>query len=458
MKYFIPEIEVSIENGFTEDIDIFNRKPLGENLAVLLKNSDQNLVISIDNKWGEGKTTFIKMWQGHLKKNHDIESIYFDAFANDHIEDPFSALLAELYQFVLLKIPNESKLKEDFKEKAKKASIAILKGGLKVGIRYATMNVLDGGFLDGNQKDSNKTDKAIADELVSMAENTAQHYLDNYSQTKAQIEQFKYSLERVVQHISPNGPLVFIVDELDRCKPSYSVELLEKLKHVFSVPNVHFILSINRKQLEASIKGQYGQEVNSNLYLQKFIQFSVTLPMKSRFRYFYRKKFIKDLFVRAEIPSTTEATQAIQYLEEMAEHIELSFRGCERVFSLLTIQIGSNRLDFSPLLIALLCIKIVNIELFNDLESNMSIELFEKVEKELKINKDNYLSLPELVQYIYLDLRLAFSIPINPNADKTPSTSFDKTYLAHFSQYQGYGFPDKFGGVYQDLINISFLT
>ncbi len=41
------------------------------------------------------------------------------------------------------------------------------------------------------------------------------------------------------------GRLVIIIDELDRCKPDFALNVLEIIKHCFQVPNVYFILGVN---------------------------------------------------------------------------------------------------------------------------------------------------------------------------------------------------------------------
>lgn len=111
MKLTMPEIIINEEDGFSSEKDIFNRKEFGERLANIIQKSDENIVIALDAKWGEGKSTFIRMWKGYLTHHRDIKlkSIYFDAFENDYQKDPFLVLASEIYD--LIKDDSEDKKK-----------------------------------------------------------------------------------------------------------------------------------------------------------------------------------------------------------------------------------------------------------------------------------------------------------------------------------------------------------
>lgn len=52
---------------------------------------------------------------------------------------------------------------------------------------------------------------------------------------------------------------MIIVDELDRCKPTFAIEFLEKLKHIFDVDNLVFVTFINHNELANTVKGIYGE-------------------------------------------------------------------------------------------------------------------------------------------------------------------------------------------------------
>jgi hypothetical protein len=95
MKIFPPALEIGDEEGFSADKDIFQRKGFGAGLKNLVSVAADPLVIALDAPWGSGKTTFIKMWAGDLRKT-GFPVVYFDAFENDHVDNAFLAIAAEV--------------------------------------------------------------------------------------------------------------------------------------------------------------------------------------------------------------------------------------------------------------------------------------------------------------------------------------------------------------------------
>lgn len=95
-------------------------------------------------------------------------------------------------------------------------------------------------------------------------------------------------------------PLIIIIDELDRCRPLYAVELLEIAKHFFSVDQIVFILAIDRTQLAHAIKSIYGGEFDATEYLRRFIDLDFRLPDPDR------KMLVNELLKRTDIESYLE--------------------------------------------------------------------------------------------------------------------------------------------------------
>lgn len=71
-------------------------------------------------------------------------------------------------------------------------------------------------------------------------------------------------------------PLVFIIDELDRCRPTFGIELLERVKHIFDVPGLVFVFGINRDELCKSLNSVYGR-IDADTYLRRFFDIEFIL-------------------------------------------------------------------------------------------------------------------------------------------------------------------------------------
>lgn len=88
------------------------------------------------------------------------------------------------------------------------------------------------------------------------------------------------TLKACLKELAADKPIILFIDELDRCRPDYAVDMLEVIKHVFDVENVKVVLVTNTKQLRAAINHRYGAEVDAQKYLDKFLKYSFVLPDK----------------------------------------------------------------------------------------------------------------------------------------------------------------------------------
>jgi predicted KAP-like P-loop ATPase len=93
MKLKAPEIEIPPTDPFKNDL--LSRKITAEQLTEILKSFDEPLVLCINSPWGNGKTTFIKMWREYLKQD-GFKTLYFNAWENDYSEDALVSLIGEL--------------------------------------------------------------------------------------------------------------------------------------------------------------------------------------------------------------------------------------------------------------------------------------------------------------------------------------------------------------------------
>ncbi len=108
---------------------------------------------------------------------------------------------------------------------------------------------------------------------------------------------FTRLVEKIGKLESIKLPIFVLVDELDRCRPTFSIQLLENIKHLFGVPGVYFVIATNIDQLSHSVGAVYGTGFNSEGYLKRFFDQEYILPEpdnESYAEFLFEKHSIKE--------------------------------------------------------------------------------------------------------------------------------------------------------------------
>lgn len=261
MKLFPQDSDVVLyETGFEDDI--LGRKAISKQLSELIERIETPTVFALDDKWGSGKTYFLKRWVAAHKKENSGSAItvYFDAFENDYLSDPLISIISAVSE----RIPSQQ---EAILTRWKSAAKKIAKPTLNIALALATCGAKQ--YLD-------EIGGALADAVSSEARDAAKDLWGAEKERKDAVISFKALLVNLTE--AQNAPIVIVVDELDRCRPDYALSVLEVIKHFFAVPKVHFILGVNSAALENSVKARYGADIDAEKYLRKFINVSFSLP------------------------------------------------------------------------------------------------------------------------------------------------------------------------------------
>lgn len=276
MQIFPKDPEIDPNEGFEEN-DIFGYKEFAEGITSLLEKSDDPIVAILDSPWGNGKTTFIKMWAGYLRK-HEFPVIEFDAFQHDYNDDPFESIAGEITELIYEKKKASTSKSKKVMNKAASIMGATTKAAMKVGVGQIVGAAVE--EMLKNEEDKIEDDmKRIVSASEKFTSDLLLDRLKSHKKKKNLFNEFKHALTELPSVLGiENKPLIFIIDELDRCRPDFALTLLEKIRHFFSVPNVHFILSTHIEILAASVTHRYGKEIDGALYLHKFYNLHLELP------------------------------------------------------------------------------------------------------------------------------------------------------------------------------------
>ena len=244
----LQEAEVDTKNPWNDDV--LSRKEIADRLTTIVRDQSEPFVISLHGTWGTGKTFLLKRWQKELE-NQEFKAIYFNAWEEDFFGDPLLAILGQLYDH-FEKSGFEEAVKTLFSHAA-----PLLKANISGVLNHFTGLTLDSSASQQEERD----------------------LLKEYVHQRTTKDALKNALTELATNVveETGRSLVLIIDELDRCRPTYAIELIERIKHIFDVSNILFVLGVNRDELCNSLKSVYG-EIDADTYLRRFFDMEFTLP------------------------------------------------------------------------------------------------------------------------------------------------------------------------------------
>ncbi|MGX9117881.1 KAP family P-loop NTPase fold protein [Mesorhizobium sp. BHbsci] len=245
-----------------EDADFLIKFLLQQNAAAI-KRGATGTSVNVSAPWGAGKTYFLNNMARQLSaQGYRVAEV--NAWRDDHALDPMFAVISP----ILKALGKGDTTTTVVKAITKNLSKIAIHTGIGLASRAA-------GFFIGKAVD--EITKGVGDTLRETSQDVANEYaedaLRSFEEGQAAIDSFRDTLAKVVT----NQPTLFVlIDELDRCKPTYAVALLERIKHLFDVPNVIFVVATHTDQLAHTIRAVYGQGFDADRYLLRFFDRTYT--------------------------------------------------------------------------------------------------------------------------------------------------------------------------------------
>jgi len=366
--------------------DVLGRKPVAEYLTNVVSTISQPFVISLHSPYGTGKTTFIKCWQAHLR-GKKYRTVYFNAWDSDFSKDALSAFMVAFKRGIEAPLPSadaatESALFDKIKKRFGKYGDAVKGLAKKQLVPILAKGVISKILGGETASELLKEISADKDVLAEMAGKFAQQAMEDQEAAEKSVEGFKKYLSEIVEEVvSAAGQgdpktIVVLVDELDRCRPNYAVEVLEAIKHLFSVKGLVFILAVDDKQLRNSVRSVFGQSMKAKEYLRRFVDWNFELPIPPPDRY---PNILLSKFRFTKLPCFDSATEYdspdtfSKLFGELAQQCSLSLRTqdqCYGVANLVLRSLDPNSSALAPVLATLLVIRFSNKNTYDALRNS----------------------------------------------------------------------------------------
>lgn len=346
---------------------------------------ERNYVLNLNSGWGSGKTYFLKRWSEDLKKHYPV--VYVDAWKKDYSDDPLMTVISSIIEQLR---EQAGKAKDDPKFKVPRKLIGLLKAaapGIGRGLfkRYVGIDpvaIMNADDLDENIGTIEGEDGKYVD--MSFAASAAVTYLiDEHDAKSAAIESLKKAVYDWVQAVTSlkgvDLPAFIFIDELDRCRPSYAVEMLETIKHIFDIKGVVFVVATDTEQLQHAVKAIYGEGFDAKVYLSRFFnsRYSLKKPNLENFLEVHSDanklsgEYLRDLKIEI-IPFNEDAQVTLRNISVVLDAFKVSARTAiqiaDRVVATISNMPRGSKIDIL-MLTALLCIKEKDNHLFDEIVS-----------------------------------------------------------------------------------------
>jgi hypothetical protein len=302
------------------------------------------------------------MWSQHLQ-NEGQPCILFNAWENDFSENPLVTFMGEINAYINEKFADDENLKRTFDNIKEKAG-QFFKKAAPIALKMATRGAISGS---DELKDLIDFDPNSAEEVATFLSKYLESELNDYENKKDSMSTFKERLSSLANSLIEKkggvGPLIIFIDELDRCRPNFALELLENIKHLFDVDNIVFILTVDKDQLKNSVRTLYGKDMEAEGYLRRFIDLAYEFERPD---YFSFTQFLCDSFKIKEILQHYDLTfnQFRAIFALLSDTLKLSLRDQSQCFTLLNVILRT--MINSPLDILILVL-LVSLRFYNEI-------------------------------------------------------------------------------------------
>lgn len=285
--------------------NFINRNKYLSSIFKLINGIEENKIIALDGEWGSGKTWFVKSIEylmnsdannelkivnneimDNVKDNYMI--FYYNAWENDDAEN---AMLSLIYKLI-----NDSCLQKHENE------VGAIPRLLNTIIKFATNGSVD-----------------IKQDVFGEQWNNKQ--ITDCIETSEEIKKtFKELINNLL--IENKNKILIIIDEIDRCKPVFAIDLLESIKHFYDDDRIIFLVTTNNKELASSVCKVYGEKYDGDLYLDRFFDINLELP----------NNYIQD-YINAIDEGNSGSNFHFKAYRELAKENKLTMREYNRYLS-----------------------------------------------------------------------------------------------------------------------------
>ncbi|ANM17182.1 KAP P-loop domain-containing protein [Rhizobium sp. N541] len=329
--------------GRHQDAYFLYRFLIGQVEKRLKRGKIASYVVNVDAGWGGGKSFFLERFERQLRaENHIVASI--NAWRDDHAEDPYVAIMAAIDKAFEPYVKKGCALTAAWNATKSNGGRLLLKaagGAVKVlAKRHLDIKsedifeAVDQGLIgEAAEVTVEQSLEVGSKEIEKLFDTSLEKMIGHFQKTTVAMQNFRQKLGKSIATLEGVGktpPLFILVDELDRCRPSYAIHLLERMKHLFEVDRVVFVFATNSSQLQHSVSGAYGPNFDGFMYLKRFFDRTYVFgPPDGR-------AFIQELCAEIDPAKVkSPATNVADFIEDGRKLLNIDLRSISQVIDII---------------------------------------------------------------------------------------------------------------------------
>ncbi|ELA7355279.1 NTPase KAP [Vibrio alginolyticus] len=370
----------------------------------------RNYVLNLNAEWGAGKTYFLKRWSEDIKEHYPV--VYVDAWKKDYSDDPLMTVISAIIEQLR---EQAGKDKESPEFKVPRKLIGLLKAaapGIGRGLfkRYIgidpveVMNADDEveeiGVIKGEDGKDLLDDEGKPIDMSFAASEAVKYLIEEHDAKSTAIDSLKASVFEWISAVkalkNKELPAFIFIDELDRCRPSYAVEMLETIKHIFDIEGVVFVVATDTEQLQHAVKAVYGEGFDAKIYLGRFFnsRYSLKAPNLENFLDAHSDAsklsgdYLRDLNIEV-FPYNEDAQTTLRNISVILNTFSVSARSAiqiaDRIVATISNMPRGSKVDILMLTV-LLCIKEKDSNLFDEVVAGKFERIVQSGETTKRVN------------------------------------------------------------------------
>jgi hypothetical protein len=380
---------------------------------LLQNNTESGWVIAVNGSWGSGKTWFatrlMEYFESEDGKNSGYRGVYYRADEFDTETDPLPSLVANLTKLI--------------NSRSKTKSIRAAMGPVLKNL-VPSLAKAGGTFVVNKITNSPESTAAIAEALKSGLDDAIDRQTEKWMKEASNQTKILENLRKKIKDACKDSDtkFVFIIDELDRCTPDFAIQVIERVRHFFGDSNCNFLILVNRDQLELNLKHKYGETVDAEGYLYKYVDLWIPYrgadndPIVEVVEHFFEEIRISEFY----------NTQLLEEITLGTAVFGLTMRSLERVKLQLVHWNKESRILDEKYVGFLACLKIADPKCFSMLGVNTQVacQARQKIENKVKASKVSDQNSHYFETWRYLDASLHQIEKLNSTANQSESQNW----------------------------------